>query len=76
MIQVFKCDHCSHLRQDAEEMRIHEVKCSFNEINKKCFTCTHSWDSGHDYSIPECEKHLSTIDGHEKGNCVGWKADA
>jgi len=46
MIQVFKCDHCHHFTQDAEEMRMHEVKCVFNEANKKCFTCLHSYEAG------------------------------
>ena len=76
MIEVFKCDFCTHFTQDAEEMRIHEAKCSFNPINKKCFTCTNQWDSGHDYSIPECEKNLSTLEGRENGNCIGWENEA
>lgn len=53
MIEVFKCDFCTHFTQDAEEMRLHEVKYP---INKTCFTCKHQWDSGYDYSIPEFEK--------------------
>jgi len=76
MIEVFKCDFCTHFSQDAEEMRIHEKKCSFNPINKKCFTCIHQWDSGYDYSIPECEKNLSTLEGRETGNCIGWDNEA
>ena len=75
MIEVFKCDHCSHFTQDAEEMRIHEAKCSFNPIHKKCLTCIHSWDSGYDISMPECAKHLSTLKGREEGNCVGWEGE-
>ena len=76
MIEVFKCDFCTHFTQDAEEMRMHEVKCSFNPINKKCFTCKHQWDSGYEYSIPECGKNLSTLEGRKQGNCIGWENEA
>lgn len=73
MTEVFKCDYCSHFTQDSEEMRIHEAKCSFNPNNKTCFTCKYQWDSGYDFSIPECEKNLSTLDGRDKGMCNGWE---
>lgn len=73
MIQVLKCDFCTHFTQDVEEMRIHEVNCSFNPKNKKCFTCSHAWDSGYDYLIPECKKHLSILVGMVQGNCSGWE---
>ncbi len=76
MTEVFMCDFCIHFTQDAEEMRMHEKKCSFNPINKKCFTCKHTWDSGFDYSIPECEKNLSTLEGRDKCNCIGWENEA
>lgn len=56
MLEVFKCDFCTSFTQDAEEMRMHELKCAFNPINKKCFACKHQWDSGYDFSTPECEK--------------------
>jgi hypothetical protein len=75
MIDVFKCDFCTHFTQDAEEMRIHEQKCSFNPINKKCFTCKYAWDSGFDCSIPECEKNISTLVGRDQGNCIGWEKE-
>ena len=78
MIQVFKCDYCHHFTQDWEEMRIHEAKCSFNPILKKCYTCLNSYESGMPISgsMRGCEKKLDTRKGEEVGGCVGWEADA
>ena len=78
MIQVFKCDHCHHFAQDAEEIRMHEVKCVFNEANKKCFTCLHSYEAGMPISgsMRGCEKKLDIIKGEEVGGCLGWESDA
>ena len=75
MIKVFKCDFCKHFSQDAEEMRIHEIKCSFNPANKKCLTCKNAIDVGFDYPIINCLKNLSTYEGEEYGNCIGWEAE-
>jgi len=76
MKQVWKCDFCSHTQDKIFGMKEHEENCSFNPLNKKCFTCKHAWDSGHDFPIPECEKNLSTTDGRDKGNCTEWKSDS
>ena len=65
MIEVFKCDYCRHFTQDAEEMRIHEQKCSFNPQNKTCRSCLYSME---DYGVRWCEKHLDTFK-YEKGGC-------
>jgi len=73
MKQVWKCEFCSHTQEKINGLIGHEEKCSFNPKNKKCFTCRLAWDSGHEYSIPECENHLSTVEGREVGNCVGWE---
>lgn len=77
MIEVFKCDFCFHFTQDAEEMRIHESKCSFNPISKKCWTCKHSYEAGYPISghIGGCEKSLNTYDGEDLGNCEGWEIE-
>lgn len=72
---VWKCDFCSETSNDSDVIKKHESHCSFNPINKKCYTCKYSWDSGYDYSIPECEKKLSTLKGRDDGNCEGWKTD-
>jgi hypothetical protein len=78
MIQVFKCDHCHHFTQDAEEMRMHEAKCSFNPTNKKCWSCKHVFEDGYPISgsMRGCEKKLDVRKGEEVGGCVGWEADA
>lgn len=77
MIQVFKCDYCHYFAQDAGEMKVHEVKCSFNPILKKCYTCVHSYEAGAPISGSTCgcEKKLDTLKGEELGNCIGWEAD-
>lgn len=72
MIQVWKCDFCSHTNINPEEVKNHEPKCSFNKVNKKCFTCKFSYEEGWDYHMPGCEIGLNTFDGEEKGNCSGW----
>jgi hypothetical protein len=73
MIHIFKCDYCYHFSDSLKEIETHEKECDFNPSNKKCLTCAYSWDSGHDFPIPECEKHLSTIKGMEEGNCEEWE---
>ena len=77
MIEVFKCDHCSHFTQDAEEMRLHEGKCSFNPTNKKCWSCKHSFEDGYPISgsMRGCELKLNVRIGEEIGGCLGWEAD-
>lgn len=75
MIQVFKCDHCSDTSQDAEEMRIHEAKCSFSPAAKKCYSCLHSYEAGMPISgsMRGCEKKLDTDKGETIGGCAGWE---
>jgi hypothetical protein len=72
MKNVWKCDFCSHTDESVDRLKEHEDCCSFNPITKKCFTCMHFWDSGYVYSIPECKKDLSTLEGIDEGNCSGW----
>ena len=33
MIQVWKCDHCSQVNKDPDEILKHEGICSFNKTN-------------------------------------------
>ena len=69
MIQVLKCDHCSHFTQDAEEMRMHEIKCEWNEANKTCFTCEHS---GCDINNEQtCDLNVK-IEGRINEGCGKW----
>jgi len=76
MIQVYKCDFCHHFNQDAEKVITHEIKCSFNPINKNCYTCKFYYDAGGMYgSMPMCEKKLSTYEGIKAGNCMGWELE-
>lgn len=70
---VWKCDFCySVTKSDSVKMLEHEKTCSFNPINKSCYTCEHRGDDGYDYAIPTCDLNLDIIDGEEEGNCKGW----
>lgn len=72
MIQVWKCDFCPSTHVDSEKIKQHEIVCSFNKINKKCYTCKFSEENGYNGEhIPGCELNLDTIKGNE-GNCSGW----
>jgi hypothetical protein len=73
MKQVFKCDFCSQTDEKDEVILKHEAICGWNPLFKKCFTCTHQCDIGHEYSIPGCEINLDTIKGRDGVNCPGWK---
>ncbi len=74
MKQVWKCDFCSFTDTIINTIQEHEKDCSFNPANKKCYSCDCYGDDGGYYSsIPACDKHLSIIDGEEKGNCHGWE---
>jgi hypothetical protein len=73
MIQVWKCDHCSTSDVSPDVIREHEKKCSFNHVNKKCWTCLHSYEEGYNGEhIPGCSIGLDIIKGEEEGNCPGW----
>lgn len=73
MKQVFKCDYCSQTDEKSESLLKHEAICAWNPLFKKCFTCTHQCDEGHDFSIPACEINLDVIKGRDGVNCPGWK---
>lgn len=73
MIQVWKCDHCSQTDIDSSKIAQHEPKCSFNKVNKKCYTCKYSYEAGYGGEhIPGCEINLDTLEGEDEGNCKGW----
>lgn len=72
MINVWKCDFCSHTNIEPNVITIHEKECSFNTKNKHCYTCKFSVEEGWDYHIPGCEIHMDPIKGEEDGNCKGW----
>lgn len=72
MIQVWKCDHCSQVNKDPDEILNHEVICSFNKLNKYCHTCKFSYEEGYDYHIAGCEIGKNTLKGEEEGGCQWW----
>ncbi len=72
MKQVWKCDHCSDTDGDKEKVEIHEAKCEFNPITKRCFTCKHSIEKGAPISgfWSDCKLKLD-IESDDK--CSGWE---
>jgi len=73
MKQVWKCDFCSQTDVDSKKIELHEPKCSFNKINKKCWTCKFEYEAGlGGEHIPGCELDLDIFRGEEDGNCKGW----
>ena len=72
MKQVWKCDHCSETSVNYDKIKNHEPECSFNPINKKCYSCKHHY---YDYGSPCCEIKLDICDGEDDGNCKGWLTD-
>jgi len=70
MIQVWKCDHCSHFTQDAAEMRAHEDKCEWNIKNKTCQTCEHS--SGDIEGNTTCALNVKIKGRFGNVNCSKW----
>jgi len=70
---VWKCDFCSKTDWNINNISKHEKSCSFNKINKKCYTCKFSFESGYNGEhLPGCEINLDTLNGEENGNCSGW----
>ncbi len=73
MKQVWKCDHCSKTDLDPDKILKHEPKCSFNKMNKKCYTCKYRFEAGYGGEhIPGCEIKEDIFRGEDDGNCPGW----
>lgn len=73
MKQVWMCEHCSFSSVDSEKISLHEPNCSFNKINKKCYTCKYSYEAGYSGDhFPGCELNLDTQIGEDIGKCGGW----
>ncbi len=73
MKQVWKCDFCSKTDISAEKISQHEPKCSFNKVNKTCYTCKYRFEAGYGGEhIPGCEINEDIYRGEDDGNCPGW----
>ena len=70
MKNVWKCDFCSHTQEEVKGITKHEDECSFNPVNKKCYTCKNIW---YFWGSECCEKDLRIVDGEDDGNCEGWE---
>jgi hypothetical protein len=73
MRQVWKCDYCSQTDVVSDKISKHEIECSFNKINKKCYTCKYRFEAGYGGEhIPGCEINEDICRGEDDGNCPGW----
>lgn len=73
MKQVWKCDHCSQTDVLSEKILKHEIECSFNKLNKTCYTCKYRFEAGYGGEhIPGCEINEDICRGEDDGNCPGW----
>jgi hypothetical protein len=70
MKKVWKCDFCSTTSENEEEMKEHEIKCSFNPKHKKCFSCGNYINYRN--CGDDCKISLNILDGETDGNCKGW----
>ncbi len=72
---VWKCDFCFHSNEDKNKTHEHEVKCSFNPVNKECWTCKHVFQDGAPISgyHNECKQGHSCFDNDEGNNCEYWE---
>jgi hypothetical protein len=72
MKQVWKCDYCSHTDPHPDVIEKHEKGCSFNKVNKKCYTCKFSREDVMRNIITGCDINEDTLRGEEEENCPGW----
>lgn len=66
MKQVWKCDFCSHTGSVSSDVKVHEDECTFNPINRDCYTCDHRTCGDYPGDGDQCKIHDS---GHF------WEAD-
>jgi hypothetical protein len=73
MKQVWKCDFCTTSDTDRYLIEQHEKDCSFNPINKRCFSCINYEVYFGDYSGEECTagQNYSMIQ-YENLKCDKW----
>lgn len=72
MKQVWKCDHCCKISVSYDKIKEHEPICSYNPINKKCYSCEHRYNY---YDSELCAVNLDVCKGEDEGNCIGWETD-
>jgi len=72
MKKVLMCDFCHHTEEvvDVVKMTEHEKTCSFNPINKSCYSCKYRLRLR---NFNGCEIDLNWVDGEDDGNCQGWE---
>jgi len=75
MKQIWKCNYCFETNESPNIIATHELKCSFNPANKKCWTCkSHSYFDGFSECIRKDINHsefYDIFDGDEI--CDKWE---
>jgi len=73
MKRTWQCDYCSHTDFDSIKLKVHEDKCTFNEVHKYCETCDyHDWEGYGMDGWYVCRIGLVNDEIEDKGNCKGW----
>jgi len=75
MKRVWKCDFCSSTSKDKKDIIVHEQECSFNPVNKTCYTCDNRVYAMYHGSSDECKIHDfgHFLDVEEEGKiCEDW----
>ena len=75
MKRVWKCDFCTHTGKDDKEVEKHEDGCTFNPINRTCYTCDNRISGAYYDSSDECKihdmGHFFAVDDDDK-ECNDW----
>jgi len=75
MKRVWKCDFCSSTSEDKIDIITHEEGCSWNPINRTCYTCDNRLPAPYYDASDECEihdmEHFFAVDDGDK-ICNDW----
>ena len=76
MKRVWKCDHCSHTGTNKASVQEHEDGCTFNPINKTCYTCDNRVSGAYYDSSDECKvndfSYFFDMNDHDEKICDDW----
>ena len=75
--QVWKCDHCMETNESFDEASNHEKECSFNPVNRYCYSCSNHSNDGF-YMFGEsytCLKNQKMDHYEDVGGCPEWKKE-
>ncbi len=71
MKQVYVCDFCPTFGESVSIMEEHENSCSFNPVNKGCYSCKNRKNF---YGSISCEVKHPNFERSGNVNCDKWEA--